>query len=266
MFMTTKQKAQEVSFRTLNDRTNLFISKSCVVHNNKYDYSLVAPAYINSHSKVPIICHVHGLFHQTPNNHINGQGCPICSDVLKLKMGHNRRLSIEQFIEKSREVFGELYDYTDSVYLNSNNPINITCPMHGTFTVRRAEKHYRDLQGCPTCGTHKSIGENIISTFLSRRQILYKCEYKFDDCVSPYTGKHLRFDFFLPLQSTLIEYHGEQHFTPNRLMHEGDKFVRFREYDEIKRLYAVTNNYKYVVLTKDTISNINTLELNTTHN
>jgi hypothetical protein len=57
--------------------TKLFIKKSKKVHGNKYDYSLVD--YINTHTKVKIICKKHGIFEQQPNSHLNGRGCNICN-------------------------------------------------------------------------------------------------------------------------------------------------------------------------------------------
>jgi hypothetical protein len=55
-----------------------FIEKSNIKHNNKYDYSLVN--YINNSTKVEVICPKHGIFKQQPNNHMNGDGCPICKE------------------------------------------------------------------------------------------------------------------------------------------------------------------------------------------
>ena len=60
-----------------------FIKKANAVHNNKYDYS--KSYYINSHTKVIIICPIHGEFEQTPNAHIRGQGCPNCKVNSKLE-------------------------------------------------------------------------------------------------------------------------------------------------------------------------------------
>lgn len=48
------------------------------IHKNKYDYSLVE--YIGAHTKVKIICKKHGEWEQTPNNHKNGNGCPVCKE------------------------------------------------------------------------------------------------------------------------------------------------------------------------------------------
>lgn len=57
-------------------KNEIFKNKSYKIHNNIYDYSLVE--YINSYTKVKIICKEHGVFVQRPNNHLSGQGCPKC--------------------------------------------------------------------------------------------------------------------------------------------------------------------------------------------
>lgn len=54
-----------------------FIQKAKEVHGDKYDYSLVE--YKNSSTKIKIICPKHGVFEQTPNNHLSGCGCLSCS-------------------------------------------------------------------------------------------------------------------------------------------------------------------------------------------
>lgn len=55
-----------------------FIAKANETHNFRYNYSKVE--YVNSHTKVCIICPIHGEFWQIPRNHIHGQGCPICKE------------------------------------------------------------------------------------------------------------------------------------------------------------------------------------------
>ncbi len=56
--------------------TGEFIEKAQCVHGGKYDYSKVE--YVNSSTKVCIICPTHGEFWQTPNHHVNGHGCQKC--------------------------------------------------------------------------------------------------------------------------------------------------------------------------------------------
>lgn len=58
--------------------TNQFIIEATNVHGDTYDYSLVK--YHNTHTKVKIKCHTHGIFEQTPASHLHQKsGCPKCS-------------------------------------------------------------------------------------------------------------------------------------------------------------------------------------------
>ena len=57
-----------------------FIQRANERHNNKYIYDNVE--LINTNTKVEIICPQHGPFHQEPDNHLNGQGCPRCSKII----------------------------------------------------------------------------------------------------------------------------------------------------------------------------------------
>jgi hypothetical protein len=54
-----------------------FAHDSHKIHNNKYIYDLVE--YINSYTAVKIICPIHGVFEQRPDNHKSGKGCPKCA-------------------------------------------------------------------------------------------------------------------------------------------------------------------------------------------
>ena len=62
----------------INEKKNIFIEKSNKKHNKKYDYSKVE--YIDSTTKVCIICPEHGEFWQTPQAHVRGNSCPLCSN------------------------------------------------------------------------------------------------------------------------------------------------------------------------------------------
>ena len=54
-----------------------FITKAKNVHGDKYDYSKVD--YVKAIQKVCITCKEHRDFHQTPDSHLAGRGCPKCS-------------------------------------------------------------------------------------------------------------------------------------------------------------------------------------------
>lgn len=56
---------------------DFFIKQSIKIHDDYYDYSL--STIKSAQIKTKIICPKHGGFLQTPNAHMNGQGCPICN-------------------------------------------------------------------------------------------------------------------------------------------------------------------------------------------
>jgi hypothetical protein len=60
---------------------NNFIIKAKLVHDNRYDYSLVE--YVNNKIKIKIICKKHGPFFQTADAHLfNKCGCPKCVNTI----------------------------------------------------------------------------------------------------------------------------------------------------------------------------------------
>lgn len=68
-------KGEKIS-KSKKDTKQVFIKKAIKVHGDKYNYSLVD--YINSKTKIKIVCPKHGIFEQTPNNHLKGCGCKKC--------------------------------------------------------------------------------------------------------------------------------------------------------------------------------------------
>jgi hypothetical protein len=132
-----------------NKGIDQFIAEAKQMHGDKYDYSKVI--YINTDTQVIIICKIlgHGEFPQVPDNHCKrGDGCPKCGDVQRRL---SNRLTKEEFVEKSKQRFGDLYDYSDSIFTRIKEPIIIRCITHGYFTSRTAHTHYADGVGCPNC-------------------------------------------------------------------------------------------------------------------
>ena len=92
-----------------------FIEKARKIHGDKYDYSKVN--YINSKTKICIICPQHGEFYTTPNAHLgNKRGCRFCG-YEKLKI--IKKSNTEEFIEKARKIHGDKYDYSKVNYINN---------------------------------------------------------------------------------------------------------------------------------------------------
>ncbi len=103
---------------------DIFIKRSNEIHNNKYDYSNIN-FYTNAHTKVNINCLIHGIFEQTPANHLKGKNCSKCKNVYKM--------NTYEFIEKSIQLYGDKFDYSDVKYIKMKSHINIICKEHGKF-------------------------------------------------------------------------------------------------------------------------------------
>jgi len=117
-----------------------FVYKSNSMHHFFYTY--LKTDYLNSYTKVTITCHIHGDFEQTPNNHLQGYGCPKCAIDAKTK-------DIEQFIKEAAEKYGDKWIYTKVDYINSYTKITITCRIHGDF--EQTPSNHLQGQGCPKC-------------------------------------------------------------------------------------------------------------------
>jgi hypothetical protein len=149
------------------DKTKEFIEKSIKVHNDKYDYSKVN--YINSKTKVLIVCKKHGDFEQNPYNHMYGMGCPICG---KEKSHNTQRYDTNIFIEKAIQKHGDLYDYSKVDYISCNKKVLIICKIHGDF--EQTPSHHLQGQGCCKCNiTNSSNTKDFITKAIKLHNDLY---------------------------------------------------------------------------------------------
>jgi hypothetical protein len=126
----------------------LFINQSNKKHNNKFDYSLVD--YKNNYTKVSIICPIHGVFKQTPNNHLK-ESCFKCAHE---KINKINTLDIKNFIEDSNKKHHNKYDYSLVCYKHGNIKIDIICHIHGVF--KQTPNAHKKGQGCQKCGIIKN--------------------------------------------------------------------------------------------------------------
>ncbi|MBP5723212.1 MAG: DUF723 domain-containing protein [Bacteroidales bacterium] len=156
--------------RTACNATNEeFIEKSKIIYGDKYDFSKVL--YVNSTTKVIVICPEHGEFLATPQNFLKGHACPICG-----REKANRKISktLEEFLEESDSVHGDRYDYTKTKYKNIKTPVTIICPKHGEFSIMPSS-HLKG-KGCPKC---ESLCPDY-DTFIKLAIEKYKNKYLYD--------------------------------------------------------------------------------------
>lgn len=159
--------------------TEEFIDKSNKIHNNFYDYSKVN--YINVNTDVIIICPIHGEFKQLPHNHLRNAKCIQCN--------WSNRFSTIKFIDKSKLIHGDKYDYSLVNYNNISNKVIIICPIHGEFKQTPKHHLYRK-QGCKKCGN--KINENLLpsiigidksSRFIQKAKIKHGEKYDYSNVI-----------------------------------------------------------------------------------
>ena len=163
---------------------------------DEYDYSNVL--YKNMHTPVAIKCKIHGIFYQTPHNHLKGAGCPECA---KKRVADGRRMTKEEFIRRAREVHGNKYDYSKVEYVNNRTKVCIICPIHGEFWQTPFE-HLRG--GCKQCAVEyiaKKRIENSSKNFEQRAGKIHNYKYTYekdtykgiDDLITAYCPIHGKF-------------------------------------------------------------------------
>lgn len=175
--------------------TDKWIKKAKEVHRDKYDYSKVE--YVSPYDYVTIICPKHGEFLQKAYYHLSGNGCPKC--------GYEKVHSVlcdskENFINKSKIIYGDLYDYSKVEYVNNKTEVILNCPKHGEFKVR-PDNHLTGRNGCPHCSNNHSSWETELFEFINTLGV---------ECIngdrSILDGKEL--DIFIPSIKVAFECNG----------------------------------------------------------
>jgi hypothetical protein len=106
-----------------NIATKEWVERALKTHKGKYDYSKVE--YKNNSTKICIICPEHGEFWQTPDKHIQGEGCPICKSS-KLELSLKKFLDDNKVNYEQQKQFGWLGKQKLDFYLPEYN-IAIEC-------------------------------------------------------------------------------------------------------------------------------------------
>lgn len=130
--------------------TDEFIRKSTRIHGNKYNYDNVK--YTRTSEKVQITClRCRNTFYQRANDHLNGSGCGSCNK----KDGQSyKKLNTSIFVDRSRLIHGNVYDYSKSDYKYCQLKVEIICNSCKS-TFFQEPLHHMNGHGCPNCAKNK---------------------------------------------------------------------------------------------------------------
>lgn len=192
-----RQETEKGRLRALAVR---FLKKAKQKYNNKFDYSHVE--YVDQYTPVKIICPIHGEFYQAPINHLRA-GCAKCSAEYTANI--NRKL-VSEFIQESRSIHGDTYDYSLVQYKNNRTAVKIICPKHGIFE-QRPSTHLHG-SGCPKCRLKAQTKLfNKLCEIFPDQIFIFEANIKNIPWIS-----NLRIDIYMPELNIAIEYDGPQHF------------------------------------------------------
>lgn len=154
---------------TTKSNTASFTAKAKLKHKKNYSYEKVN--YSNNRTKVIITCPIHGDFMQTPDSHLNGNGCPHCG---KINTSKKLVMTQSEFIEKATTTHIGKYSYGNVIYKNSKSPVIITCKTHGEF--EQSPNMHLQGHGCSECGRTKKLNTN---SFITKASNVHKGKYNY---------------------------------------------------------------------------------------
>ena len=198
--------------------------------------------YVNAHKKVDYTCSKHpDKIQKASYNKVKyGTTCEYC-DKENRDESNSRRHTFE-FVKDTFDSLG--YELLETEYKNCDEKLQYICPNHKNHIQQISfYKLYKEGNRCPMC--RESKGEKKISEILDSKNVIFKTQYKFEDCKNE---KSLPFDFAIFDRDNkleyLIEYQGEQHYMPIEYMGGEEKFKTRQKRDLIKRNYCFENNIK----------------------
>lgn len=163
------------------------IDKFLRKHGYTYDYSLVE--YVNIDTKVRIICKDHGVFEQSPDKHIIGNGCPKCK---------GRHKTIEQVLADFENIHGKKYNYSMVNFSIFTKKVEIICHEHGSFW-QTPQKHVAG-QGCPKCGGSL---KSTLSEYIEKCRKIHNNKYDYSKVV--YKNGKSKVKIICPIHGVFIQ-------------------------------------------------------------
>lgn len=112
------------------------------LYGDKYDLSKLY--YKNKHTKVTLICDMHGEFQKTPDSILNGNACDSCCKK------QTKSTNKEMFIDEAVKVYGDKDDYTDTEVISSKFKVKVRCKKHDVVFEKDIQSYLLGC-GCPKC-------------------------------------------------------------------------------------------------------------------
>ena len=243
------RRGNRCPFCCVNHKYSIAEIKKIIDEKGNGEYKLLSTKYSNANDKITLLHTVCNHIYQVRFSSFTSAGirCSYCS-------GHHRRSfdEVKQFInEKGNgeyKLLSKEYHFDKKITL-----LHIICNHRYSVLFHSFARGAR----CPFC--RSSHGETYIAQYLTRNNIEFVSQKKFDDC---YYIRSLPFDFYLPNRNICIEFDGIQHFQPVKFFRGQEGFEMRKKLDNIKNKYCHDNHIKLIRIRYDeSINNVLDKEL-----
>ena len=126
-------------------------------------YDLPIEPYVNTHTKIKHKCSNGHIYEQTPHDHLDGHGCPLCAG--------NVQRTMEEYIKECKKQHLDL-PIKGEKYVNNSTNIKHRCKKCGYVYSKPPVRHLNQKQQCPKC-TQLNVIYNMYKT----------PKEHYDDCV-----------------------------------------------------------------------------------
>lgn len=216
-----------------------FLRRVKVIFDNSLDFS--ESIYINTLTKVKVLCPKHGEFYIVPNLLFAGNGCQKC------RHGENgyKKPPTQDEVAKIFEDRG--YKLIDE-YENSNKPMRYVCPKHPDKDTSISLCNLKSGQGCWYCGVERRTQKNRID-ISTVKNAFDEVGYKLVSDV--YKNKDTKLDYLCP-------HHGLQSIRYNDLR-DGVRCPCCAKYgfdpEKVARVYILeTSDWVKIGITNNKVS------------
>lgn len=204
------------------------------------EYSVIGK-YKSYHSKILMKHAVCGYKYEVTPAHflVTGRRCPECNGGVRRK-SYNLNEHVEEYSNGEYEPL--------SKYENSKTHVKMKHNKCGHVWMIKPENFFFG-KGCPAC--KESLGERRIRKHLSKKNISFQSQYKFDDCRNK---RSLPFDFAIMNNEKvigLIEFQGEQHYREVEYFGGKEGYAKRMRNDNIKLQYCKSNNIPLLIIKYD---------------
>jgi hypothetical protein len=156
--------------------------------------------------------------------------CPKCANLSREK--HlSPKITFEEYSKVFKEISNGEYELISDFYVDNKTKLEVKHLSCGSYYWVRPNDFQQGYR-CPGCNRKTSHSHKEVGRILSSMGVRFYEEQTFDGC---HLKGDLKFDFWIPDISVLIEYDGEQHFIPAFGKNKEEKLANLRKVQEIDK-------------------------------